>query len=88
MRHMTSDKMTGSESRAEGEFTGKDTGSDDAGEFAGVFTWVCWVGATDAEHIEHGGLRLKNGSATDSADFNGGHRDGDLEVAAETRRVS
>ena len=88
MRHMAFDKMTGSESSTEGEFTGKNTSSDDAGEFAGVVTWVCWVRAADAKHIEHGGLGLENGSATNSTNFNGRHGDGDLEVAAETGGVS
>jgi hypothetical protein len=41
------------------------------------------MGATDAEEVEHGALRLENGATAQGADFNGGHRDADLEIAAE-----
>ena len=42
-----------------------------------------------AEHFEHGCLRLEDGAAADSANFDGGHGDGNLEVSLQARmRVS
>jgi hypothetical protein len=35
----------------------------------------------DAEEVEHGGLGLEDGTATNGADFDGRHGHGDLEVA-------
>ena len=40
--------------------------------------------ASDAEEVEHSGLRLQNGAAADGSDFDGRHADGDLEGAVET----
>lgn len=81
MRHVGSDQVSGGEGGAEGEFAGEDAGGDDSGETAGVIAWVGWVGPADAEKVEAGGLGFEDCAATDGADFDGGHRDGDLEVA-------
>ena len=42
--------------------------------------------ASDAQEVEHSGLRFKNCAAADGSDFDTGHADGDLEGAVETRR--
>jgi hypothetical protein len=46
------------------------------------------VCAADAEEVEHGGLGLEDGAAAYGSDFDGGHGDGDLEVAVYTVCVS
>ena len=63
------------------EVFGKNARGDDLGELLRVRAGVRGVGAADAEHFEHGGLGLQDGAAADGADFDGGHGDGDLEVA-------
>lgn len=83
MRHMALDEMTRRKRGAEGQFTSQDTSSDDARELARVVAGVGGVGAADAEEVEHCGLGLEDGAAAEGADFDGGHGDGDLEVAAE-----
>lgn len=88
MLHVGPDEVAGGEGTAEGEFAGEDGGADDAGETAGVLAGVGGVGASDAEHIEHGALRLEDGAASEGTDFETGHRDGDLESTVEARLVS
>jgi hypothetical protein len=44
-------------------------------------SWRVHVGAAHAEKVEHGGLGLEDCAAADGTDFDGGHRDGDVEVA-------
>ena len=36
------------------------------------------MGASDAEEVKHSGLGLKDGTATEGADLDGGHGDGDF----------
>lgn len=76
-------EMSSSEGRAERKLACQNSSADYSSELAGVVSWVRWVRATDAEEIEHGGLRLENCAAAEGADFDGGHGDGDLETAAE-----
>lgn len=80
--------MTGSKRSVQAQLTGQDRGRDDAGELAGVVTWVSRVRAANAEKIQHGGLGLEDGAAADGADFNGGHGDGDVEVAVMAGMMS
>ena len=81
MRHVRSDKMTGAEGAVETEFTGKDTRSDDAGKLTRIVARRGWMSTTNAEEIQHGGLRFEDGTAANGTDLNGRHRDGDLQVA-------
>lgn len=84
MRHMGADEMACCQCTAKGEFSSQDTGGDDLGEFARVITGVGWVRAADAEEVEHGALGFENGTAAESADFDGWHGDADLQVSAKT----
>jgi hypothetical protein len=43
------------------------------------------VCATHAEQVEHCGLWLENSATADSADFDGGHGDRNLEISIETK---
>ena len=85
VRHMRFDQMARSEGGAEAQFAGEHGSAHDAGEFAGVFTGGGGVGAAHAEEVKHAGLGFEDGAAADGADFDGGHGDGDLEVAVVTR---
>lgn len=86
MRHMRFHEVTRSKRRAEREFASEHARGDDLGELLRVGAGGGGVGAADAEHFEHGGLGLEDGAAADGADFDGGHGDGDLEVAVQTGR--
>lgn len=44
--------------------------------------------AAHAKEVEHCGLRLEDRTAAYGADFYAGHRNGDLEVAVDTKIVS
>ena len=68
------------------QFTSKYTRGDDARELPCVVAWSGGMRAAHAEQVEHGGLGLEDGAAADCADFDGGHRDGDLEVAVYAGR--
>lgn len=83
MLHVGLDKVASRESAAKGQLAGQGGCGNDASEAAGIFTGGGGVGSANAEHVEHGGLGLEDGAATEGADFNGRHGDGDLERAAE-----
>lgn len=88
MLHVGLDEVAGGEGTAEREFTGEDGGADDAGEPASVLAGVGGVRTSDAEHIEHGALRLEDGAASQGTDFKTGHGDGDLKSTIEAKYVS
>lgn len=77
--------MSSSQGRAQREFSSKHTSADYSRELAGVVSWIRWVRTAHAEEVEHGGLGLEDCAAAEGADFDGGHGDGNLEVAAEAR---
>lgn len=79
--HVRADEVAGGEGRAEGQLAGQHGGADDARELARVRARCCWVRAAHAEQVEHGRLRAEEGAAADGADFDAGHRDGDLEAS-------
>jgi hypothetical protein len=81
VRHMCLDKVTSAQGAVEGKFTSQHTRGNDTGELARVVAWRGGVSAADAEEVEHSRLGLEDGAAADGADFDGGHGDGDLEVA-------
>jgi hypothetical protein len=78
--HVGLDKVASGKRSAQAELTGQDGGRDDAGQLASVLTRGGGVRTTDTEHLKHGGLRLENGTATNGADLNRGHGDGNLEI--------
>ena len=82
--HMSSDEVASSKGCAERQLTSKNTSSNDTCELTSVVTGACGVSSTDAEQVEHGGLRLENCTTTDSTNFDTRHRDRDLEVTAKT----
>jgi hypothetical protein len=79
--HVCLDQVASSEGGAQAELSGQDGSGDDAGQLAGVLTGGGGVGSANTEQIQHSGLCLKDGTATDGADLNGRHRDGNLKVA-------
>jgi hypothetical protein len=78
---MRFDQMARTQRGVERKFAGEDTSSDDTRELARVVAWGGGVSAAHAEEVEHSGLGLEDGAAANGADFDGGHGDGDLEVA-------
>ena len=89
MGHMGLDQVAGGKGTAERQLAGQDTSSDNAGKTPGVLTRVGRMRTADAEHVEHGRLGLEDGATAKGTDFNGRHRDGDLEVSTEAiNRVS
>jgi hypothetical protein len=83
VRHVRFDKVARAQGAVEGQFTGQDARGNDARELARVVAGRGLVGAAHAEQVEHGGLGLEDGAAANGADFDGRHRDGDLEVAVD-----
>jgi hypothetical protein len=83
VRHVRFDKVARAQGAVEGQFTGQDARGNDARELARIVAGRGLVGAAHAEQVEHGGLGLEDGAAADGADFDGRHRDGDLEVAVD-----
>ena len=79
--HVCADQVPGSEGRAETELSRENGGRDDPGEHSCIVSWRRGVRAADAKEIQHRRLAFKDGSAADGADFDTGHRHGDLEVA-------
>lgn len=73
MLHMRLNQMTRSERTHQTQFTGHDGCDDDSSETLSVCTWRSGMGTSDAEHVEHGALGGKDGTAADGADFNRGH---------------
>lgn len=87
MGHVGPDEVTGREGTAQRELAGQGGGGNDARETAGVFTGVGGVGAADAEHLEHGGLRLQDGAAAEGAYLEGRHGDGDLKRSVKAEMI-
>jgi hypothetical protein len=75
--------MSRTECAVERQLSCEDTSADDASELAGVVARCFLVSATHAEEVEHGGLRLEDCAAPNGANFDRGHRDGDLKVAID-----
>ena len=84
MCHVSFDQVSGSKCGTETQFAGEHGRSHDTGQATRVLAGIGGVGATDAKHVEHAGLCLEDGAAADGADFDGGHRDGNLEVTVVT----
>jgi hypothetical protein len=73
MRHVRLDEMARAQRGIQTELACEDAGGDDARELTRVVARCGWVGAADAEEVEHGGLGLEDGAATDGANFDAGH---------------
>lgn len=69
MLHVRSHQVTSSEGTAERQFTSEHSRGNDAGQASGVVSRVCGVRSPDTEDVEHGALRLKNGTTTQSSDL-------------------
>jgi hypothetical protein len=81
VRHVRLHQVARGQSRVQTELTGQDGSGHNAGEFSCVVAGVGQVGTTDSQHVKNGTLRLKDGTASDGADFDGGHGDGNAKVA-------
>jgi hypothetical protein len=81
MLHMSPHQMPRRQRRIQTQFTRKHRSSNDTRELARIIAGRTGVGAANAEEVEHGGLRFEDRAAADCSDFDGGHGDGDLEVA-------
>jgi hypothetical protein len=75
--------MTSAQSAVERQLSSENASTDDAGKLACVVTRNLLVRAAYAEEVQHSGLGLKDGTAANGADLNGGHGDGDLKVAVD-----
>lgn len=73
MAHMRLHQMPSSQRAAQTELTCEHGGSNDPGKLPCVVARVRWVGAFDAEDVEHGGLGFENGAAADGANFDARH---------------
>ena len=80
---MRPDKMTSAQSAVERQLSSENASTDDAGKLACVVTRNLLVRAANAEKVQHSGLGLKDCTAANGADLNGGHGDRDLEVAID-----
>lgn len=87
MCHVCLDEVTCGQSGAQTKFTREDSGTDNAGKLACVVTGISGMGATHAKEVKHCRLRLKDSATTDGTNFNGWHRDRDLEVSVETDKM-
>ena len=81
MRHMRSNQMTRRQRSIQTQFTRQHSRGDDTRELSRVVARAFGVRAAHAQEVEAGGLGLEDGAAADGADFDGGHGDGDVEVA-------
>ena len=86
MLHVCPDEVTGRESAAERQLTGKHSGSHNAGKTASILARMSRVWAANAQHVEHSGLRVENGTSTKSADLERRHGDGDLERTTKAEK--
>lgn len=78
MSHVRPDQMSSCQGAAETQFSCKHTGSYDAGQASRVVARIDWVCSSDAEQVEHGTLRLKDGTTANGANLDGRHGDADL----------
>ena len=76
---MRLNQMSGRQSRTERKLASKNSGGDYASELSCIIARIRGVRASDAKEVEHSALWLEDGAATDGADFDAGHADGDLE---------
>lgn len=84
MRHVSLDQVASSKGTAKRQFTCQDSRGNNSGKSSGIVTRVGGMRAPNAEKFQHRALRIQDGSATESADFQRRHRDGDLERATKT----
>lgn len=88
MLHVSPDEMARGQGTAERKLACENGCADDAGKTAGVVSRVGGVRASDTKDVEHGALRLEDGTTTKSSDLERGHRDGDLKSSIEAVNVS
>jgi hypothetical protein len=88
MGHVRLDEVASTQCAVERQLTCEHTGGDDARKLARIVARRFGVCAAHAKKVEHGRLRVENSTATNGADLDGGHGDGDLEIAIDTILVS
>jgi hypothetical protein len=86
MLHVSADKVASREGTTKRQFASEDGGGDDAGKALGIGARLGWMRATDTEHVEHGALRVKDGTSTECTDLERGHGDRNLEVPVKAEQ--
>lgn len=76
MYEVCADEVTCCEGTKKGQLPSHDGRSDDTSKALSVHAWRRWVGTLDTEHLQHRALRSKDGTTSNSADFNARHGDG------------
>lgn len=69
VRHVCLDEMACTQRAVERQFSCEDTSADDAGQLACVVAGCFLMRAAYPQKVEHGGLRLQDCAAADSANF-------------------
>lgn len=75
--------MAGGQGGVKRQLASQHDRGDDAREATGILAWGNRVGTAHTQHIQHGSLWLQDGATAKRANFDGGHRDGDLERTSE-----
>lgn len=73
MCHVGPDKVTGSKSTAEAEFTGQNTSGDYSSQLASIVAGVRGMSPSNTKEIEHSALRLEDSPPSNCADFDTWH---------------
>lgn len=76
-------QMAGGQGGIKRQLASQNDRGDDAREATGILAWGDWVGTADTQHVQHGSLWFQDGATAKCANFDGGHRDRDLERAPE-----
>lgn len=79
---MCADEVARSEGTKKGQLPSHDGCSDDTSKALGIHTGHRRVGAFDTEHLQHRPLGSKDGTTSDTTDFNARHGNGHQEVLA------
>ena len=82
--HMRTNEMTRGQGAAQRELAGENCSSHNARETARILSGAGRVRPTNTKHVEHGALRLQDGSTAESTNFQRGHGHRDLERSTET----
>lgn len=82
--HVGSHEMARGQCRAQTQFSSEHCSSHNPCQLTGVVTGVRGVRPAHSKQVKHGRLSFKDSTTTNSSDFNGRHRDSDLEVTIKT----
>ena len=83
MRHVRPYQVSSSKGAAQTQFASQHGSGNDPSQATSVVSGIRRVCALDAEHVEHGLLRLEDRAASDRADFDARHAHRELQVAVQ-----